>query len=128
MKSVIFLAAALLAAADAMPEMANFKLVKLAHKLASRGTQKPKTAAAINQQTSQGCFKSSGDLKFISTPQYNSLGGCALEVCNAGGYSVAGTTGGNQCWCGSSYPRKSDLVDDSECNVDCSGYPEESCE
>lgn len=127
MKSVIFLAAALVTAADAMPEMAEFRSVKIGGKLVSRGAQLSKVPAAINQQTSQGCFKSSGDLKFNSTPQYNSLGGCAEKVCLLGGYAVAGTTGGNQCWCGNSYPRKSDLVDDSECNVDCIGYPVESC-
>lgn len=38
-----------------------------------------------------------------------------------------GLTGGSNCYCGSSLPAKSDLVDDSYCDTPCDGYDTENC-
>jgi len=94
----------------------------------AKGVQLPKEQARLNAQTSQGCFKSSGDLKLVNgTVEWNSIGGCAKEICLPAGYAVGATTMREQCWCGNKYPPKSDLVDDKKCNADCTGYPFEAC-
>lgn len=124
MKAMIFAATALLALAEAIPEVGSSRPMQ--HN--KRGVQRPAEMPRLGAQTSQGCFKSSGNLKLINaTVKYNSIGGCAEKICLPLKYPVGATMGGSQCFCGDEYPPKADLVDDSNCNYDCTGYDQEAC-
>lgn len=125
MKSITFIVAALLAVAEAAPDNAMYGRVG---RRQAKGVQKPKELPKLNAQTNQGCYKSSGDMKLINgTVEYNSIGGCAKDICKPLGYAVAGSSMGAQCWCGNKYPAKTDLVDDKKCNVYCTGYDFDAC-
>lgn len=127
MKSMSLLAAALLAAADALPERIwEASVVERQEEVIP--VQQPKTPPKLTDSTVQGCFKSSGDLKFQTTIQWNSIGSCGNDLCRANGYPVGGTMGGNQCWCGNTYPPKEDEVDPENCNIGCTGFGEHACE
>ena len=131
MKSTVLLVATLVAASDALPEIFPTRLYHKASNVVARyvkGTQLPVAPATLNVVTSQGCFKSSGNLVYDSTPDWNTIGSCGNEICFAKGYAVGATTGGNQCWCGNEYPAKADLVDDKNCDVGCTGYGDQACE
>ena len=134
MKSTTLLAVALLAAAEAFPDggLGALRALKWTRQRIearyTKGKQTPIQPAMLNGATSQGCYKSSGSLEFNAQLQYNTIGSCGNEACRGAGYAVGGTTGGNQCWCGNTYPPKSDLVDDSKCDVGCAGYDKEACE
>ncbi len=149
MKPAVLLVAALVAVGDALPD--NFGLERLLrhrrrnidviHDLqrASRtpraaigaryktAPQSPAVPATLNAVTSQGCFKSSGNLTSEGTPEWNSSGSCAT-LCKDKGYAVSATTAGTQCFCGNLYPPKGDIVADKNCNVACGGYDLEACE
>ncbi|KAK4222358.1 putative wsc domain protein [Podospora fimiseda] len=123
MKSITFIAAALLAAVgDALPDHGS-----TGHRLVGRALQAPKAPPMINQQTIQGCFKSSGELVMNGTLTFNSKGGCITNICFKKGYAVGALGGGNQCWCGDKYPPKRDLVADEKCSYPCPGYDQEAC-
>jgi cell wall integrity and stress response component len=129
MKFIGFLAATLLASADALPDIIpNIRGTKTILGRYEKGVQQPSETPVLNSPKVQGCFKSSGELKMNRTIEFNSIGECATKVCYVGGYSVAGTMGGNQCWCGNTYPPKEDVVEDKNCNAPCSGYDQEACE
>lgn len=132
MKSATLLAAALVAVANALPDnIWSRHWVKGNGKIAARyvkGTQTAAQPPVLNAPTVHGCYKSSGDLKFVEVPEYNSVGKCGGIICPGAGYPVGGSTGGNQCWCGQTYPPKADLIDDSNCDVGCTGYGQEACE
>ncbi|GAB1317853.1 Cell wall integrity and stress response component 1 [Madurella fahalii] len=127
MKSMSLLAAALLAAADALPERIWEASLLERQDPAVIPVQQPKTPPTLSGSTVQGCFKSSGDLKFQTVIQWNSIGSCGNDICRAQGFPVGGTTSGNQCWCGQTYPPKRDEVDPDECNVGCTGFGEHAC-
>lgn len=91
------------------------------------GVEEPSSTPILNAQIVQGCFKSQGELKFNSTPAWNSKSSCAFEICFASGKKVAGTSGGNECYCGDKYPPESTLVDDDKCNTPCAGYGQQAC-
>lgn len=132
MKSAALLAAALLAVADALPENVwsrhGMKGKNMVAARYTKGKQTPAQPPTLNSPTVHGCYKSSGDLKFVMIHEYNSVGKCGGEICPQAGYLVGGSTGGNQCWCGNTYPPKSDLINDSNCDVGCTGYGQEACE
>lgn len=118
MKSYSMMAAALLAATSAFA----------AEPSKTVGVQAPSSKPVLGLPVVQGCFKSKGRLKFDSNPQWNSLSGCATDICAAKGKAVAGTMGGNQCFCGDEYPPEAARVDDSNCNQECNGFPAEACQ
>lgn len=89
--------------------------------------EEPSAAPTLGAQVVQGCFSSWGNLIFNSTPSFNSKSACAVDICYAGGFKVAATTGGNQCYCGDEYPPKDSIVDDSKCDVPCPGYGVQAC-
>lgn len=64
---------------------------------------------------------------YNATVKFNSMGGCITDLCTPAGFTVGAMTGGNECYCGTEYPPKSTLSDDSECNVGCPGYGSEAC-
>ncbi|KAL2128424.1 hypothetical protein VTI74DRAFT_9199 [Chaetomium olivicolor] len=133
MKSMAFVAAALAALADAFPDQGPLQREWhaigdiAARQTAPKGVEQPITPPQLKTPTVQGCFKSSGDLKQVDTPQWNSQSYCGSDICASKGFPVGGTMGGNQCWCGNTYPPKADLVDDKNCNVPCTGYGEHAC-
>lgn len=89
--------------------------------------EEPSAAPTLGAQVVQGCFNSWGNLIFNSTPDFNTKSACAVDLCYAGGFKVAATSGGNQCYCGNEYPPKNSLVDDSKCDVPCPGYGTQAC-
>ena len=121
MKSIQLFAATVLAATNVLGQTGTKP------SQTSKGVQVPASEPTLNVPTVQGCFSDPGLLKFDSTPKFNSVSSCVLEICKVGGFEVAGTTGGNQCWCGTKYPANSTLVEDSKCNIGCSGYDLEAC-
>ncbi|CAH0004347.1 unnamed protein product [Clonostachys byssicola] len=89
-------------------------------------TQAPKESPKLGQPTSQGCFKSSKGLKDVGLDETKiSSGGCR-EACQAIKKPVF-AMGDVKCFCGDSYPPKSDLTDDSACDEMCQAYPLEAC-
>lgn len=117
MKTTTLLAVAI---ATALPAFA-------ATTTAASGIEEPSAAPTLGAQVVQGCFSSWGNLIFNSTPSFNSKSACAVDICYAGGFQVAATTGGNQCYCGNEYPPKDSVVDDSKCDVPCPGYGLQAC-
>ncbi|KAK4159068.1 hypothetical protein QBC43DRAFT_137637 [Cladorrhinum sp. PSN259] len=127
MKSIAFIAAALLAAAgEAFPDrMVSAR--EAGHNVVGRGLEGPKETPQLGVETFQGCFKSSGELTKNFTDVGNSKGSCITSFCKPNKYKVGGMTGANQCWCGNKYPPARDLVTDDKCNTPCQGYSLEAC-
>ncbi|KAK0648619.1 hypothetical protein B0T16DRAFT_388812 [Cercophora newfieldiana] len=121
MKSIQLLLAAVFAATTVMAQTPTKP------SQTSKGVQKPSAAPTLNVITVQGCFSDPGELKFNSTPQFNDEGSCVKTICFQNGFEVAGTTGGNQCFCGHKYPPKKLVVDDKKCNIGCAGYDLNAC-
>ena len=76
--------------------------------------------------TYEGCFKSAGNLMLNGTNLYQSKKTCH-DTCVPLGASVEATANKNECWCGNALPATADKVDDSQCNANCTGYPQEMC-
>jgi cell wall integrity and stress response component len=91
------------------------------------GVEEKSAEPTLNTPVVQGCFASSGELVLNGTLKFNSKSSCALDTCLALGYKVAGTTGGNKCYCGNKYPPKSSVSNDTNCNIGCSGYDIQAC-
>ncbi|KAJ4291358.1 hypothetical protein N0V88_006367 [Collariella sp. IMI 366227] len=133
MKSMTFVAAALAAVAHALPDKMpaprewNDTENIAARQIAGKGKQQPIQFPRQRVATVQGCFKSSGDLEFIKTETFNTDSKCGFDICYTQGYLVGGSMGGEQCWCGNTYPPKADLVEDDNCNFPCTGYPDIAC-
>ncbi|KAK0612059.1 hypothetical protein B0T14DRAFT_340347 [Immersiella caudata] len=121
MKSIQLLAAALFAAASVMGQTPTKPSPT------EKGVQKPSASPTLNVITVQGCFTDSGELQFNSTPRFNSESSCVQDICFKGGFEVAGTTGGNKCFCGHKYPPKIALTDDKNCNIGCAGFDLQAC-
>ncbi|KAK7210327.1 hypothetical protein V2G26_017505 [Clonostachys chloroleuca] len=93
----------------------------------TKPTQAPKENAKLGTPTSQGCFKSYGNMTDSGLDETKvSSGGCR-EACQAKSWPVFAMGGGVQCKCGNQYPAKSDLTDDTACNYECQAYPLEAC-
>lgn len=131
MKSAVFVAAALIALADAMPEnmwsVRRWSHEKMDRRLV-KGTQQPVEPAQEGVATVQGCYKSAGSLELKGTFEWNSVQKCSDQTCTPAGSAVAGTSRGNQCFCGDKYPPKEDLVDPKFCDTGCTGYGDHACE
>ncbi len=91
------------------------------------GVEQPSSTPIPMQPVVQGCFKSVGSMSQQANQPYNSRGQCGQVVCQALGKNVAATTEGNKCYCGDSYPPKSALVDDKNCNIPCTGFGQDAC-
>ncbi|KAK4040788.1 hypothetical protein C8A01DRAFT_45902 [Parachaetomium inaequale] len=130
MKSMVLVATALVALADALPENSLPSRSWTPGGIVARylkGVQKPAESPDFDKTTVKGCFNSSGELVYKGKPEYNTDTKCGDETCRANGFPVGGTMGGNQCWCGQTYPPEADLVDDSHCDYGCAGYPQLAC-
>ncbi|PYH69381.1 WSC domain-containing protein [Aspergillus vadensis CBS 113365] len=73
-----------------------------------------------------GCYSSSGSLVNKGSSQFQSTGLCT-STCGRNGARYAATTNSVDCYCGSSLPPSANLVSQSECNVNCPGFPEDHC-
>ncbi|RAK83132.1 WSC-domain-containing protein [Aspergillus costaricaensis CBS 115574] len=73
-----------------------------------------------------GCYSSSGSLVNKGSSQFQSTGLCT-STCGRNGARYAATTNSVDCYCGSSLPPSAKLVSQSECNVNCPGFPEDHC-
>lgn len=130
MKSVAIVTAALLALADAMPDLRSGRdPARLAARQATKGKgeQQDKENPAPNIWTHQGCYSSSGDLKKMTNLDFNAIDSCS-KICIEEGFEVAGTQAGFECWCGHTYPPKEDYEEDGKnCNYPCSGFGDHAC-
>lgn len=91
------------------------------------GVEEPSADPTLGAQVVQGCFSSWGNLILNSTPDFNSKSACAFDVCYAGKYTVAATSAGNECYCGTEYPPENSLTDDANCDTPCPGYGLQAC-
>jgi len=73
-----------------------------------------------------GCYSSADGLTEGGTYLYQSTSYCQQNICT-GQQSVMGLTNGNDCFCGNSVPPASSKVDDSKCNVGCTGFGQTKC-
>ena len=93
-------------------------------------TQNPQDPDAnlppLNTTTYMGCFSSSGPLVDQGAYTYQAMGWCQ-PLCVRQSKPVIGFSNGTNCWCGDEMPAASDKVADSECSVDCVGYPQDTC-
>jgi cell wall integrity and stress response component len=96
----------------------------------------------FNQDTYQGCFLDSGEMKLNSTRTNTrkmmdfgrgkeldegiSRGNC-YQLCKDLKMNVFAMSKGAQCWCGMLYPPKESQTDIKNCNVTCSAYDQEYC-
>jgi cell wall integrity and stress response component len=85
---------------------------------------RPSEQAISGQQTSQGCFSSSGNFTVVKITDPNtgntiasSLGGC-WPVCKEKKY-LAMALHSDQCLCGMVYPPVDSITKDSECSFPC---------
>ncbi|KAK3312773.1 hypothetical protein B0H66DRAFT_607830 [Apodospora peruviana] len=125
MKSLAFIAATLLATADALTPS---KILRGRATAAKQPLQHPSQPPQLKTITVQGCFSSSGDMVRNSTLEFNSSGKCAKDICNEQmGLPVAATMGGNECWCGKTYPPVNTRTNDTACDIGCTGYDLEAC-
>ncbi|KAK0736199.1 WSC domain-containing protein [Apiosordaria backusii] len=89
------------------------------------GTHYPRQVEDAPTYTSLGCFVDSGSRvlpsKIISTHDMTAAK-CAI---NCAGYDYFGTQWSSECYCGSNAP--TDPAPASECNMPCSGNPDETC-
>ena len=74
-----------------------------------------------------GCFSSSGSLVDMGDYTFQAMGWCQ-PLCVRQAKSVLAFTGGTNCLCGDSVPPSSAKIDDSHCQTQCQGYPQQKCE
>ena len=84
--------------------------------------------AAAPPGPSKGCYSSvDPPLEDYGTLEYASHGSCR-ELCkDEEKMPVMALWGGSTCYCGKFLPSEDDKVDDKMCDMDCQGYPDETC-
>lgn len=101
-----------------------------------------KTDPIFNQDTYQGCFADSGEMK-LNTTRTNSQNmmdfgqglekdigvtrGLCYRWCLDLNMQVFAMSAGAECWCGMHYPPESSLTDVKNCSLTCSGFNQEYC-
>lgn len=126
MRTFTTLAAVFAAVSPAFAAEATTTTSSAASSTAS-GVQEPSSNPTLGAQVVQGCFSSWGNLIFNSTPEFNSKSACAFDICYAGKFTVAASSAGNECYCGTEYPPEDTLADDSKCDTPCPGYGLQAC-
>src|SRR4051812_25263888 len=74
----------------------------------------------------QGCFSSVESWSINTTYTFNSQGYCQTQ-CAQSQSTYQATSQGDQCLCGNTLPSTSTKVDDTKCEIACSGYASEKC-
>lgn len=126
MKSTFFLAATMLAAADALTPTHE-------HMHQARAEMQAPTQPKPNALTPHGCFTSTGNLTKVDIAKsgdeqlqrYLSSGSCGNWCKGLGKYVAA--VGPADCYCGNAYPAKDDSIDYTKCNYGCQGIDTEGC-
>lgn len=102
-------------------------MVMAAGVLADTGKQLPAETPRIGAETSQGCFKSQGDLEdkggYLSTAVSSGMCKDVARKAKALVFALKG----DKCLLGDTYPPEDDLVDDEKCNFGCPAYTQEAC-
>ncbi|KAL8663264.1 MAG: hypothetical protein Q9202_004013 [Teloschistes flavicans] len=80
----------------------------------------------LKSTTYKGCFSSADGFEDQGSYTYQSPGYCQ-EKCVNQNKPVMGLAGGSNCWCGDLLPITSDNVSDSQCSINCQGYPQDKC-
>lgn len=125
MRSISILATALLASIPAT--LAQDTTPTAATTTYTKGVEEPSASPTLDVPVVQGCYSHQGELVKAPKLEFNSKDSCAKVYCKGLGKMVAGTMGGNMCYCGDKYPPKAALADDSQCNIGCTGYDKQAC-
>lgn len=76
-----------------------------------------------------GCFVDSGS-RLLPVSLYNNASNsqtmCALG-CRSAGYVYSGTENSNECYCGDAAPAAAAVADNTTCNAQCPGLPQQTC-
>ncbi|KIL89837.1 hypothetical protein FAVG1_06572 [Fusarium avenaceum] len=91
----------------------------------AKNIQVPIAEPVLNQFTSQGCWKSNGNMTVEYSGALTTRGYCG-DICKKKKY-LATATQGSRCFCGMVYPEEGDQVDDEKCDWPCPGFPKEAC-
>ncbi|KAM0555937.1 hypothetical protein ACHAPJ_005916 [Fusarium lateritium] len=91
----------------------------------AKDLQVPKAEPVLNQVTSQGCWKSNGNMTKVYSGTATSSGDCTGRCKKKGNYVAA--LQGAACYCGDTYPKEGDDVADDKCDWKCPGYGDEAC-
>ncbi|KAH6969928.1 hypothetical protein HG530_012146 [Fusarium avenaceum] len=91
---------------------------------AKKNIQLPVVDPVLNQQTSQGCWKSNANMTLELSGVTVSSGKCN-EKCKDD-FNVFAIQG-DKCYCGMVYPKEGDQVDDDKCDWPCPGFGKEAC-
>ncbi|PCD27453.1 hypothetical protein FGRA07_02592 [Fusarium graminearum] len=88
--------------------------------------QPPARSPVLNDFTPQGCFSTLPSKASVGTESTFMTTGQCFNYCQKEKNSVA-ILYATKCYCSDTYPAKSSLVDDDQCNLSCPGYPREAC-
>ncbi|CAG8371509.1 unnamed protein product [Penicillium salamii] len=75
---------------------------------------------------SVGCYSDIGSMKSQGPFTFQSPGHCE-DQCSKKGFKIAALGRGDMCYCGDQLPSQSAKVDDDQCDIQCSGWPEATC-
>lgn len=73
-----------------------------------------------------GCYSEIGSMKSQGPFTFQSPGHCE-DQCSKKGFKIAALGRGDMCYCGDQLPSQSAKVDDDQCDIKCSGWPEATC-
>lgn len=85
----------------------------------------PVVEPVLNQMTSQGCWKSNGNLT-VGYEGVKTTSGWCWDICKKKSAKVFSVQA-SKCYCGDVYPKEGDQVDDDKCNWPCPGYGKAAC-
>ena len=95
--------------------------------IAQQPTDKPDSGlTGLKTPTYVGCFSSSGSLTDMGDYTFQAMGWCQ-PLCVRQAKAILAFTGGTNCLCGDSLPPGSAKIDDSHCQTECQGYPQQKC-
>ncbi|OCF44040.1 hypothetical protein I317_02148 [Kwoniella heveanensis CBS 569] len=84
-------------------------------------------SASGSGDTYQGCFSGAKILSSIGIVTNTITPATCTNYCTLKGYGYAGTTLGNNCWCGNTLDTSKKLASDSTCSTKCSGDSSLTC-
>ena len=73
-----------------------------------------------------GCYKSSGGMVDMGYYTFQAMGWCQ-PLCIHQGKPYLGFVNGTNCFCGDQPPPAGDVVDPSNCQAPCKGFPDDTC-
>ena len=102
-------------------------MVMAAGVLVEGGKQIPATTPRIGAETSQGCFKSKGELEDKGGYKSTEVSSGMCKDVAREAKALVFALRGDKCLLGDTYPPEDDLVDDDKCDFDCPAYSVEAC-